>query len=204
MNTTTVSIENYKELLNNYSSILEKTNNQLGLGLSLSTFLVSILSIIIALLAIAVAFYIWKNSKEQKDKWNEFLSEQERVIKEKNERDNKFIEERNQVLDTIIEKNSKKLEKVNKDAKKEIQKTIDELTLKKFENPLNNKIGLGNNTDNIFSTANNSISGTEFITCPYCRYSFFSKKNSISSLLDYNPLRVNIANVCPRCNREFL
>lgn len=48
----------YKELIDNYYSILEKTNNQLGLGLSVSTLLVSILSIIIALLAIAVAFYI--------------------------------------------------------------------------------------------------------------------------------------------------
>lgn len=121
-----VAPNQYEAMLTNYASIVEKTNNQIGLGVNLATLAVAILSVLIAVIAIFVAFALWKNSKEQKDRMVQFFSEQERIIKEKN----KKIENLESRYDTLISEHEKKLKYTDKkDTKKmqQIQEDIDEL-----------------------------------------------------------------------------
>jgi hypothetical protein len=127
----TAAPSQYEMMLNNYASIVEKTNNQLGFWTNLSSLAVAILSVIIAVIAIAVAFAIWKNSKEQKDKMIQFFSEQEKIIKEKNTN----IEKIESKFDKLISEYENKLKDIgteNKESKKQVQQVIDELKKEKI------------------------------------------------------------------------
>lgn len=120
----------YETMLANYASIVEKTNNQLGLGINLATLAVAILSVLVALTAIFVAIALWKNSKEQKDMMNQFFSEQGKIIKEKNGNIDK-IEKK---FDNLIGEYENKLVDVgtaNQESKKQIQEAINELKKEK-------------------------------------------------------------------------
>ena len=57
----------YQIMLENYASILEKTNQQLGLWSNPYGIMVAILAFFLTVGSIFVAWYLWKNSKEQKD-----------------------------------------------------------------------------------------------------------------------------------------
>ncbi|MFA6077099.1 MAG: hypothetical protein WC735_03430 [Candidatus Paceibacterota bacterium] len=130
---TTVSVvpEQYKVVLDNYASILEKTNNQLGLWLSLSNLAVGILSVIIAIVAILVGYALWKNSDEQKKKFREFLESQEKISKESitrfEELSKKGRDEAKKKLQILIIEQEKALSSATAANKKEIQKAIDSL-----------------------------------------------------------------------------
>lgn len=126
----TVAPNQYEAMLNNYASIVEKTNNQLGLWTNPATLSVAILSALISLIAIFVAIALWKNSKEQKERINKFFSEQEKIIREKN----KKIEAIESKFDKLINEYEKKLKAVDradKESRKQIQETIDELKREK-------------------------------------------------------------------------
>lgn len=110
------------QVLNNYISILEKTNQQLSLWSNPYGLMVGILTLLIAVIAIAVSYALWRYSKEQRDKINHFFAEQEKVIKEKNENVKK-VENK---LNDLIREYEKQLKDTTKN-KKEIQKNIDEL-----------------------------------------------------------------------------
>jgi uncharacterized membrane protein len=56
-------------MLLNYYSIVEKTNEQLSWWLNIGNFLVTILGVIVAIIAIWAGVAIWKNNKEQKEKF---------------------------------------------------------------------------------------------------------------------------------------
>lgn len=128
---STALLNQYEIMLNNYASIVEKTNNQIGLGMNLSSLSVAILSVLIAVIAIFVAVVLWKNSKEQKDKMIQFFSEQDRIIKEKN----KNIEKIELKFDKLISEYENKLNDISvedKENKKQIQQAIDELKKEKI------------------------------------------------------------------------
>lgn len=127
--------DQYKVMLDNYASILEKTNNQLGLWLSLSNLAVGILSVIIAIVAILVGYALWKNSNEQKKQFKEFLETQEKISKENitrlEESLKKVREESEKKLEILINEQQKKLSSATVENKKEIQKAIDDLKKEK-------------------------------------------------------------------------
>lgn len=121
----------YEAMLSNYASIVEKTNNQLGLGINLASLAVAILSVFVALIAIFVAIALWKNSKEQNDRMNQFFSEQEKIIKEKNTNLEK-VESKFDGLIGEYESRLKDISLTDKESKKQIQQAIDELKKEKI------------------------------------------------------------------------
>src|SRR3989338_4010236 len=76
----------YQQMMNNYVSILEKTNQQLGMWSNPYGIAIAILSIFIAIIAICVGVALWRHSKEQKERFDKFLLEYEKVIQAKNKR----------------------------------------------------------------------------------------------------------------------
>lgn len=121
----------YEVMLNNYASIVEKTNEQLGFWVNTSSLAVAILSALIAIVAIIVAVTLWKISKEQRDQIEKFFSEQEVIIREKN----KNIEKIESRFDDLINKYEDKLKAfgaADTESKKQIQQAIDELRKEKI------------------------------------------------------------------------
>ena len=121
----------YQKMLDAYVSILEKTNAQLGLWSNPYGVAVGILSLFIALIAIFVAFALWRNSKEQKDRIEIFFSDQEKNIKEKNKIMNKLIKGYELKLENLISKQEEKLKSATKENKIELEKAILELEKEK-------------------------------------------------------------------------
>jgi len=116
------------QILNNYISILEKTNQQLSFLYNPYGLMVGILTLLIAVIAIAVSYALWSNSKEQRDRINKFFAEQEKIIKEKNDN----VQRIESKLNDLIKEYEKQLKSTTK-GKKEIQKIIDELKIEKAQ-----------------------------------------------------------------------
>lgn len=125
----------YQAILDSYVSILEKTNNQLGVGVNLSTLSVAILSIIIAVIAIFVTVVISINSKDQKERYKQFLLEQEKTIQDKA----KQITDK---YDELINERRNELKKADEEDKGKIQERIDELEEEKSLSGLTAESGL--------------------------------------------------------------
>ena len=131
----------YEVMLNNYATIVEKTNQQLGLWSNPYGLMVGLLTVIIALVAIVVSFLLWKNSDEQKKRAKEFFDRQEKDLQERAEIYDKMIKERGEKaknyeasLGNLIQEYKNKLTSVDKENKEEIErleKTIDDLNKSK-------------------------------------------------------------------------
>ncbi len=117
----------YQQMINNYVSILEKTNQQLGVWSNPYGVAIGILSILIAIIAIGVAFALWRQSKEQKDRFNQFLADQEKIIKLKN----KSLEQVELKLNRLIRAYEEQLKSATKNNKKEIEEAIADLKKEK-------------------------------------------------------------------------
>lgn len=117
----------YQTMLDNYASIVEKTNNQLSLGINLTSLSVTILSVFFAVIAIFVAWALWKNSKDQKDRMEQFFSEQEKIIREKNKNIKKFELK----FENLINEYKEKLKGADGENKKQLEKAINELKKEK-------------------------------------------------------------------------
>ena len=121
------STPKYQQMMNNYMSILEKTNQQLGVWSNPYGIAIGILSIFIAIIAIGVAFALWRQSKEQKDRFNQFLADQEKIIKLKN----KSLEQVELKLNRLISAYEEQLKSATKNNKKEIEEAIADLKKEK-------------------------------------------------------------------------
>lgn len=117
----------YQKMMEQYISILEKTNQQLGVWSNPYGIAIGILSIFIAIIAMGVAFAIWRQSKEQKDRFNQFLADQEKIIQLKN----KKLEQVELKLDGLIRGYEKQLKSATKNNKKEIKRAIADLKKEK-------------------------------------------------------------------------
>lgn len=196
--------DQYQLMMDNYASILEKTNNQLGLWNNLSSISVTILSVLIAIIAIFVAFALWKNSKDQKNKAEKFFSEQRKIIRENNKKF-KLIESKS---DKLINEYKKKLESIDKKDKKsraEIQKTIDDLRREKLSAETylampSSEVSVGNLWEN-----NLYSSSKKEMTCCKCGKSFeYYDKGGLGydgrTVLGASALLYGEKNVhCPHC-----
>lgn len=117
---------NSQQLMENYVAILEKTNQQLGMWSNPYGIAIGVLSLFIAIIAIGVAVALWLNSKEQKDRFNQFLSDQEKIIKLKGESIRKYESK----LDVLIKEYETQLKSTG-EGKKEIEKALNELKREK-------------------------------------------------------------------------
>ncbi len=130
----TVTPDQYQKILESYTSVLEKTNNQLGLWLNIGSFTVTILGVMVAVIAVCVGYAIWKNSDEQKRQFRNFLVEQEAFAKQKFEEfetlSKKGREEAEKELEVLIKEQQKELSSATVN-KLEIQKVINDLKKEK-------------------------------------------------------------------------
>lgn len=126
--------DQYQKIIENYASILEKTNNQLGWWLNIGSFTVTVLGVMIAVVAVFVGYAIWKNSDDQKKQFRNFLVDQETFAKQKLEEfellSKKGREEAEQKLEVLIKEQQKELNSATTN-KLEIQKAINDLKKEK-------------------------------------------------------------------------
>lgn len=169
-------IPEYQQMMNSYVSILEKTNQQLGVWSNPYGIAIGILSIFIAIIAICVGFALWRHSKEQKERFDKFLLEQEKVIQAKNKR----FEQVELKFDALIKGYEKQLKSSTKNNKIEIEKAITDL--KKEKASLGAYIG------------------------PSATFSPISLQSIASPFLGSSPLAVNVnvgSMTCAKCGRTF-
>lgn len=153
MSTGTITLittppDRYEQLLENYSSILEKTNNQLGWGINIASLYVTILSALIGFMSIVVAWYLWKNSREQKSRADNFFNKIDKRFKEIEEIEEKRIAKANEEYEQLINEQRNKLNDATTEGKKKIEETILELKAMKIAAgaQINNPVTSGTNT----------------------------------------------------------
>lgn len=166
----------YQQMMNSYVSILEKTNQQLGVWSNPYGIAIGILSIFIAIIAICVGFALWRHSKEQKERFDKFLLEQEKAIQTKNKRFGQ-VELK---FDALIKGYEKQLKSATKNNKIEIEKAIADLKKEKAS------LGAYISPSVPFGTA--------------------SLQSIASPFIGSSPLAVNVnagSMVCAKCGRTF-
>jgi len=138
MNTSTTLIaapSHYQTMLENYASLVAKTNTELSFWLSMGNWMTTILGVFVAVIAVFVAYAIWKNSDEQKKRFKDFLDSQEAIIKKNLEEfeilSKKGRQEAEQKLEVLIAEQQKELRSATTDNKQEIQKAINDLKREK-------------------------------------------------------------------------
>lgn len=112
--------DQYQVMLEKYSSVLEKTNQQLGLWYNPYGIAIGILAVLVAIIAIGVGYALWRNSKEQKDLFAQWLSEQEKIAKQNRD-------EAKEAFSSLIEEQKQKLTTAVGDQKEMIEKEIERL-----------------------------------------------------------------------------
>ncbi len=173
----------YDTMLENYSSIVAKTNSELGLWLSIGNWITTILGIFIAVIAIFVAYAIWKNSDEQKKRFREFLDSQESIVKKSLEEfetlSKKGREDAEQKLEILIVEQQKKLQSTTTENKQEIEKAINDLKREKatigaytvptytVSSNFSGNVGYQNNMG---TSANWTGGNSGIYNCPACGY----------------------------------
>lgn len=181
-----------------YIQILEKTNQQLGLWTNPYGIMVGILTLMVALMAIVVAWYIWKNSKEQKDLFKEALAKYQKSL---DEQAGIFIEQKKLEIDKTIQEFEKLKESVTEEKKIEFQKVIDEYKKEKekiYDVPVS--VQYDNNyftVPSIYGTLD-PIKSTTCINCgTFFKYKDDNKLGIFASAA-YGRKKV----YCPKCNTE--
>ncbi|MCX6715234.1 MAG: hypothetical protein NTX72_05490 [Candidatus Uhrbacteria bacterium] len=92
--------DQYQAMLNNYSSIVEKTNQQLSLWFNPYAVMIASLGAMFTIGAIVVTVIIWRNSNEQKKQFKNWFTQQQSII----DGNNIKIEETSRKLtDLVIE-----------------------------------------------------------------------------------------------------
>lgn len=124
-------VQVYQKMLENYAAILEKTNQQLSLWSNPYGLSIGILSVLIAVIAIGVAFVLWRNSKEQREQLEKFVFKQEKIFKEQNKIRNESVQRAEIRLDEMIKQYQKNLDSATKEGKKELKKSIQNLAKEK-------------------------------------------------------------------------
>lgn len=182
----------YQQMMGNYVSILEKTNQQLGVWSNPYGIAIGVLSLFIAIIAIGVAVALWKHSKEQKDRFEQFLKSQEKIIRSNVELHNEKVKQAESKLSKLITKYNKQLESATKDNKKEIERAIADLEKEKASIGAYISPGISLGTVSGPSITNvGSVQGSSFLLntdsaiCTSCgkRFSFSKKFDLLSNVM---------------------
>lgn len=188
MPTATISTmpTEYYKALENYASLVERTNNQLGLGINLSSLAVAILSVLIAAIAIGVAYYLWKNSREQKELFANLLEATKKRLEEQWQ---VILEQKKSDFDKSIKDLEIIKETTAQDAKNAIQNKIDEIKKEKESLPVEPYLFskspyvsgasvLGSTS--VMSAFDSILNSTQKMICTKCGKSFkyYDQRNS--------------------------
>lgn len=213
MNTSTIiqsTPDQYEILLNNYTSIVEKTNQQLSLWLNPYGLMVGILTILIAISAIVVSYILWKNSLDQKKRTEEFFNKIEENNRERLESLDKTTKDREEKakkyeesLDKLITEYEIKLKNVKKDDTGEIkrlEKAIEELNKSKLS------VGFYQipETFSDESYPLYSFNNRKTTVCDKCKKAFeYKDKNNMAEIKTFSFLNSKKV-TCPFCGFDNL
>ncbi len=119
----------YQEMLGHYLSIVEKTNQQTSLWFNPYGLAVGILTLLVAIGAIVVAWYLWKNSKEQRDLYFSTIESHKKqiedhykvLLEEKRAEVQKVVEDFEKVKDSVTDEKKSEFETLIKEYKKKIK-----------------------------------------------------------------------------------
>lgn len=184
-----------------YISLLERTNQQLSLWSNPYGVLVSILSFLVAFLAIAAAVILYRQTKEYRELFQNTLKDYETTLKTNLEKIGLDAENKIQIF---INTKKKDLETLTGDTKKQAEKIIKDL--EKEKNSIGSRIQFSSLDDNIYepilsSEFSNPLKINEMywnkdftkdiVYCPGC-----------GSCLGINSLISNI-NYCSKCGKKI-
>jgi len=180
-----------------YIQLLEKVNQQLDIWKNPYGLMVTILTLLVAFLAIVVAYAIFRQGadynkklendrKAYKKEIDRYLSEQSKIIKH-----NQLIADKlNKKTDKIIKEYKNKLEDSSAKQKKKIEETIARLEVERIKVDKDNfeAISVSPNC----SVGLDSLLGKKFCTCSYCKYGFYVNDNTYTSSFAKSV-------TCPKC-----
>lgn len=173
----------------NYVDILEKTNQQLSLWYNPYGVLVGILGLFMALLAIFFAYILWRQGRDYKDAFSSFLIQQKKFASSELR---KVISRNQSFITKQIEVETQKLKDLRGEAKKEVEKEIEDLRKTKnaldvssptLENTLATGVVPGAYSPwfNLSSPISTSVSSMlpHAMICPSCGYNNFFGSETI-------------------------
>ena len=196
----------YQIMLDNYSSIVEKTNGQLNLWFNPYTILITALGVLFAVGAIVAAIIIYRQSQDFKSKMeqdrelyaqkiNEFLSLQKKVI----ENNNKKIKEGAKKIDFKIKEYEKKLAESSEKQKKEIKEKINALELEKLKLDITpaEPITVSSNFMDYGTIGYLNNLNKKLVHCsnPKCGFNFY-----VDMGLGVGALTIGSTATCPKCS----
>ncbi len=208
------------DLSSQYINILEKTNQQLGLWSNPYGVSIMILSVWITIIAIVVAYLIYKQGADYKNKLESDRKESNKKIAELYEQQTEILNKQKLAIEkqtAILEENQKikqgldaEIEKQLQDYKEQlksagdtekskIEKSIKELSKEKFKLHSNAVIEPFQINDSPMSKLNNFGIASNFHSCSKCNYGFlvnngdFFKSSEVSFMGGSKGVR------CPSC-----
>ncbi len=163
--------DQYELMLNNYSSILEKTNQQLSLWYNPYGLMIGVLTLIVAVGAIIVSAILINNSSEQKRRQSEFFEEQEKIIREKSEKDDRNRKKANKAFEILIEEQKAELASAaSENNKKEIRRAIEKLKIEQAN--IGAYTGPAMTASNGMFAYTTNVSNIKSMMCTKCGKSF--------------------------------
>jgi gas vesicle protein len=194
------------ELIEQYISILEKTNTQLSLWWNPYWVLITLLWVLFTIGAIVAAVLLYRQSQDYKQQQKAIQENQEKIFKEflkKQETDvlnnNKKIEKIAKEFEELIAKYEKQFTHTTSKGKEDIEKTIEELRREKEKIMAQTYIPTVDTieTNNILNLDDYNIlwsTTKELKICTKCSNKFYTrKKSSISISLLWEKV------ICPYC-----
>jgi DNA-directed RNA polymerase subunit RPC12/RpoP len=191
-------IEWERQLSKQAISILEKTNEQLGLWWNPYGVLIGILGILFAVLAIAATVILFRQSREYRSILAESVANYESII-------NKFIEEKRIEIDSKIKEAEKELAGTT-DKRKELENSL--AVLKTTKDILDAQLARGSVTipGYVGLSGYSGYQGTprtrveKTIKCSKCEHEFTFSRSIPGVLLDIANFTMPAR--CPKCNFE--
>lgn len=194
----------YQIMLDNYASIVEKTNQQMNLWLNPYAILIAALGVLFTAGAIVAAVLLYRQSQDYKkqveldrktyaQKVNEILLTQKEIIKN----NNKKIEEGTKKINVKIEEYEKKLKMSAQRQKKKIQEKIDNLELEKLRLDITPAHAITVNPEPLDYIGIGDLNlNKKLIRCsnPKCGFNFYVNTGGL-----YTGTLIRNTAVCPKC-----
>lgn len=180
-----------------YIDILEKTNQQLGLWTNPYGLIVMILTFFVAILAVAVAWAIYRQGADYRKKLLDHMESVEKKIEGKSE---ERLQEADARFDALIQEKKKTLESVTGEERSKIEDLISRLEEERASLPA--KAGIPR-VDPIYTFGLNSLTfgsdgKKDFHRCSQCKYGYMTNEVSLGLPLDFSVINKKLYS-CPKC-----
>jgi len=151
-----------------YVEILEKVNRQLGSWTNSYGIAIMFLSALFTIMAILVAYSIYRQGKDYKKKFDDFLKDNQKAFDELIEEKRRILKLSEGTTSESIRKKEEELEKAPADQKSKVQEKINELI--NFRNYISHEL-VQDKTK--LSTSIPTRKNNNLYICPYCGHATY-------------------------------